>query len=405
MTIPLTIKQIEMLVKISEGKGLSEAARLLNLSPSAVSKGLAVMEENLGVPLIQRTTRSFQLTEAGEYFVSRASDLLKEFDDIVNTTCGYFNHPHGALKITCSVAFGYAHLIDIFEEYRKKNHDVELILDLDDHLTNLNENNVDIALRITATPPQNYAARKLSKISWLYCASPDYLARKGSPTKRTELASHECLIYPGLTPALRYNDIASPHPQCAIKPRTPVQANSSLLLLKAALSGQGIAWLPSYLISQHIDAGALVPLKLDGKYAYPTHSLYALYFPSKFRNPKVRSFIDFLVEENQLRELQNLDFIWLPRTAAPAWHDRLIHCFYDAGFTPRSVMHGVDAVSMLTLVSAGMGCTIVAEGMRHLAPSNVSFVVLEDLNIVQEWELVWRKDRCSEVLKSLINLI
>lgn len=75
-------------------------------------------------------------------------------------------------------------------------------------------------------------------------------------------------------------------------------------------------------------------------------------------------------EPRYLRELQNLDFIWLPRTAAPAWHDRLIHCFYDAGFTPRSVMHGVDAVSMLTLVSAGMGCTIVAEGMRHLAPSN-----------------------------------
>jgi len=72
-----------------------------------------------------------------------------------------------------------------------------------------------------------------------------------------------------------------------------------LLLLKAALSGQGIAWLPSYLISQHIENGELVPLKLDGKYAYPTHSLYALYFPSKFRNPKVRSFIDFLVEEHQ----------------------------------------------------------------------------------------------------------
>ncbi|MFO4604776.1 LysR substrate-binding domain-containing protein [Klebsiella quasipneumoniae] len=89
-------------------------------------------------------------------------------------------------------------------------------------------------------------------------------------------------------------------------------------------------------------------------------------------------------EPRYLRDLQNLDFIWLPRTAAPAWHDRLIHCFYDAGFTPRSVMHGVDAVSMLTLVSAGMGCTIVAEGIRHLAPPNVSFVALEDLNLVQE---------------------
>ncbi|WP_313610351.1 substrate binding domain-containing protein [Atlantibacter hermannii] len=214
-------------------------------------------------------------------------------------TPGYFNHPHGALRITCSVAFGYAHLIDIFAEYRKKNHDVELILDLDDHLTNLNENNVDIALRITATPPQNYAARKLSKISWLYCASPAWIARNGTPTKRTDLASHECLVYPGLTPPLRYNGLASQHPPCDIKPRTPVQANSSLLLLKAALSGQGIAWLPSYLISQHIENGELVPLKLDGKYAYPTHSLYALYFPSKFRNPKVRSFIDFLVEEHQ----------------------------------------------------------------------------------------------------------
>ncbi|WP_420286916.1 LysR family transcriptional regulator [Enterobacter sp. BNK-9] len=298
MTIPLTIKQIEMLVKISEGKGLSEAARLLNLSPSAISKGLAVMEENLGVPLIQRTTRTFQLTEAGEYFVSRASELLKEFDDIVNTTCGYFNHPHGALKITCSVAFGYAHLIDIFEEYRQKNHDVELILDLDDHLINLNENNVDIALRITATPPQNYAARKLSKISWMYCASPAYLQRMGTPTKRIELNSHECLVYPGLTPTLR-TDKPLQHSHCDIKAKTPVQANSSLILLKAALLGQGIAWLPSYLIGKHIANGELLPLKLDGKYAYPTHSLYALYFPSKFRNPKVRSFIDFLVEEKQ----------------------------------------------------------------------------------------------------------
>lgn len=299
MAIPLTIKQIEMLVKISEGKGLSEAARLLNLSPSAISKGLAVMEENLGVPLIQRTTRTFQLTEAGEYFVSRASELLKEFDDIVNTTCGYFNYPHGALKITCSVAFGYAHLIDIFEEYRLKNHDVELILDLDDHLINLNENNVDIALRITATPPQNYAARKLSKISWMYCASPAYLQRMGTPTKRVELTSHECLVYPGLTPPLRFTDMPLQHAHCDIKVKTPVQANSSLILLKAALSGQGIAWLPSYLISKHITSGELVPLKLDGKYAYPTHSLYALYFPSKFRNPKVRSFIDFLIEEKQ----------------------------------------------------------------------------------------------------------
>lgn len=106
-----------------------------------------------------------------------------------------------------------------------------------------------------------------------------------------------------------------------------------------------------------------------------------------------------------LRDLQDLDFIWITRTAAPVWHDRLIHCFFDAGFTPRSVMQGVDAVSMLTLVSAGMGCTIVAEGTRYLAPPNVLFSTLYDLNLEQEWELVWCKNRCSEVLKSLIKMI
>lgn len=297
MSLPLTIKQIEMLIKISEGKGLSEAARLLNLSPSAISKGLAVMEENLGVPLIQRTTRSVTLTEAGEYFVARSAELLKELDDTINTTCGYFNQPQGALKITCSVAFGYTHLIDIFEQYRKKNHHVELMLDLNDGLTNLSENNVDIALRITATPPQNYAARHLAKISWVYCASPGYLQQKGTPKTKAELAYHDSLFYPGMTPPLR-RAAAAVHPQEQTH-HIPVQANSSLVLLKSALSNQGIAYLPSYLVARYFRTGDLVPLTLDGQLRWPTHSLYALYFPSKYRNPKVRSFIDYMVDDLQ----------------------------------------------------------------------------------------------------------
>jgi len=297
MAFPLTIKQMEMLIKISEGKGLSEAARLLNLSPSAVSKGLAAMEENLGVPLIQRTTRSLKLTDAGEYFVARSTELLKEFDDAINVTCGYFNKPQGALKITSSVAFGYACLIDIFEGYRQKNSGVELILDLNDQLVNLGENDVDIALRITSTPPQNYSARNLSRIGWAYCASPAYLAGKGMPHSRSELADHACLVYPGITPALARADMHATHQGTGFS--TPVQANSSLLLLKAVLAGQGIAYLPSYLIASHIEKAQLIPLRLDGNIIYNTHGLYALYFPSKYRNPKIRSFIDFLVDDLQ----------------------------------------------------------------------------------------------------------
>ncbi|WP_435927006.1 LysR family transcriptional regulator [Dryocola sp. BD613] len=150
-----------------------------------------------------------------------------------------------------------------------------------------------------------------------------------------------------------------------------------------------------------LDAGFLLfrPLSdplFEGVPVYKERMLLA--YPAEWKWPDNK-------EPKFLRDLQDLDFIWIPRTAAPAWHDRLIHCFFDAGFTPRSVMHGVDAVSMLTLVSAGMGCTIVAEGTRHLAPPSVAFSTLSDLNIEQEWELVWRKDRCSEVLKRLISMI
>ncbi|EBC5488717.1 LysR family transcriptional regulator, partial [Salmonella enterica] len=299
MTIPLTIKQIEMLVKASESKGLSEAARLLNLSPSAISKGLAALEENLGVALIKRTTRNFQLTEAGEFFVARASKLLEEFDDVINSTCEYINYPHGLLKVTSSVAFGYAHLVEIFDKYRELNKDVELILELDDHIVNLNENDVDIALRITSTPPQNYATRKLAEVSWMYCASPAYLEKMGAPKKLDDLINHQCLVYQGITPSLRFSAPGSSSNSCNHRPKIPLSVNSSLLLLKAALASQGIAWLPSYLVSSHIEDGELIPLTMDGKCVYPTHSLYALYFPSKYKNPKVRSFIDFLLEDHQ----------------------------------------------------------------------------------------------------------
>jgi DNA-binding transcriptional LysR family regulator len=106
-----------------------------------------------------------------------------------------------------------------------------------------------------------------------------------------------------------------------------------------------------------------------------------------------------------LKDLQDLDFVWLPRSAAPAWHDRLIHCFFDAGFIPRTAVHGMDAASMLTLVAAGMGCTILPEGARSRAPATIAFMTLSDLTVRQDWELVWRSDRCSSVLQRFINVV
>ncbi|HHU4042801.1 TPA: LysR substrate-binding domain-containing protein, partial [Citrobacter freundii] len=245
--------------------------------------------------LIKRTTRSITLTDAGQYLFNRANKLLKEFDETLNTTSGYYHSPQGELRITCSIAFGYSRLVNLVDKYRSQFPDVNLYIDLNDNFVNLNETDFDIALRISTAPPQNYAMRKLVPVRWAYCASPGYLAKKGMPQRRSDLVDHDCLVYPGLTPVLKVADEQDRLHQ--LKLHMPIQANSSLVLLKSVLEDQGVAYLPTYLIGDHIQKEEITPLMLDGTITCETHALYALYFPSKYSNPKVRSFIDFLVAE------------------------------------------------------------------------------------------------------------
>lgn len=134
----------------------------------------------------------------------------------------------------------------------------------------------------------------------------------------------------------------------------------------------------------------------DGVPVFSERMLLA--YPAEWKWPRGR-------RPKVLKDLQELDFVWLPRTAAPEWHDRLIHCFFDAGFVPRTTVQGVDATSMLTLVAAGMGCTVVPEGARRSAPDTVAFMTLSDLSLRQDWELVWCRDRCSSVLQRFIGVV
>lgn len=106
-----------------------------------------------------------------------------------------------------------------------------------------------------------------------------------------------------------------------------------------------------------------------------------------------------------LRDLNDLDFVWLHRNEAPAWHDKLIHCFYDAGFIPNASILGGDAAAMLTLVSAGMGCTVLPESVKRIAPTTVAFMEIPDLKMTQHWELVWRADNRSSSLMRFIDVV
>ena len=182
----------------------------------------------------------------------------------------------------------------IYSEYRQDNPDVTLGVDLNDQNVNLNEENFDIALRITAHPPTNFALRKICKINWVYCASRDYFARCGIPQKLEDLEQHDCLINPNVSDNWRYQNVNGGF--SALKVKSIIEVNSTLGLLHAALHHQGIVSLPTYMLGDSIARGELVPVLTEYSARENDYSLYALYHPGHYQDPKVRSFIDFLVE-------------------------------------------------------------------------------------------------------------
>ena len=154
------------------------------------------------------------------------------------------------------------------------------------------------------------------------------------------------------------------------------------------------------LINGQLDAGFML-LRPKGERMLAAVPVFSdpmlLAYPSEWTWPRGKP--------QRLKDLNQLDFIWLQRSAAPAWHDSMISSFYAAGFVPRPIVYGVSAASMMTLVAAGMGCTCLPASAQAIAPKSVSFMPLSDLRIDQHWELVWRSDRVSATLRRLIDIV
>ncbi|MCW2255821.1 DNA-binding transcriptional LysR family regulator [Providencia alcalifaciens] len=288
-------RHLELFIKIVECNSFSLAAKKLNVTPSSVSRGLQQLEEQLGVVLLKRTTRNFILTDAGRYLLQRSQNLLSDLDDSLVNTASFYQHAQGQLKITCSIAFGVCQLMQIYSEYRETNSKVSLSVDLCDTLINLNEVDFDIALRITNHPPDNFALRKICNINWVYCGSRVYFERYGIPQSPSDIAQHNCLINPNIPDTWRMTD-KSGHAY-PLEINNMIEVNSSLGLLEAARCHQGIVCLPTYMLGNYIETGELIPVLLDYNPKSTPFALYALYHPAHIHAPKIRTFIDFLVEK------------------------------------------------------------------------------------------------------------
>ncbi|MBS1191915.1 MAG: LysR family transcriptional regulator [Rhodocyclaceae bacterium] len=278
---------------VVEQRGFSAAARRLGIAKSAVSKKIGRLERSLGVRLLNRTTRSMSLTEAGRAVYERAAQSIALAEEARSQVVNLSQEPRGQLRVTASVAFGKICLVPLLPEFLAAHPDIRVQLTLLDRLVDLAEEGFDLAIRLTRSPPEGVVAKPLMPIDYVVCSTPNYLAGRRIETPR-DLAGLNCLCY-------GYRDFGNEWiflqagRRETIRVEGNVAVNSSEAVRDLLLAGVGIGLVARYAVAEDLRRGRLVPLLTDWQPQGPFgQRAYALWLPQFHLPPKIRVFVDFL---------------------------------------------------------------------------------------------------------------
>ncbi len=275
---------------VNEGT-FTRAAERLDTSPQLVSKYVAQLENHLGVRLLNRTTRRLHLTEAGTRYHQRAQQILADIDDMEDQLGDLQTQARGTLRISAPVSFAIRHMAPLLSQFQQAHPAVGIDLQLNDRKVDIIEEGFDIALRIGHLKSSSLIARRIAPIRLVLCASPEYLARHGTPRHPDDLRDHRYLRYsymdPEASPAIYRGFQGGQRGGGDV-----LVSNNGDVLVAAAEAGAGIALQPTFISGAAIRAGQLRVLLPD--YEPEPMSLYAVYAHRQLLASKVRCFIDFM---------------------------------------------------------------------------------------------------------------
>ncbi|KPF77883.1 LysR family transcriptional regulator [alpha proteobacterium AAP81b] len=282
---------IRTLIAAVDGGSLSAASRRLGTPLPTVSRKVSELEAHLGAQLLVRTSRKLILTNAGADFVAAARRLLDALGEAERAASGEYQTPRGELLVTASLRFGKAMLTPVVLDFLAAYPQVSVRIIAADTIVDLVENHVDVAVRIGRLPDSNLVARRVGETRWLICASPDYLARRGTPQHAEDLEDHDCIAFEGLQPVRSWTlGTGAAARTIAIRPR--FGGNTADAVIEAACAGVGIARLLSYQAAQAIAAGQLVTL-LDSC-SPPPMPVHLVHAGQPVLPLKLRAFLDFV---------------------------------------------------------------------------------------------------------------
>jgi DNA-binding transcriptional LysR family regulator len=285
------LAQIEAFTAIVDGGSFTAAAERLGLSRAAVSKQLMALEDRLAARLLNRTTRRSSLTEVGAAYYERCRQLLADLDDAEREAGRTGTRPRGLLRVNAPMTFGTMHLAPALPGLLAAWPELSVDLTLNDRTVDLIEEGFDVAVRIGQLADSSLIARRLAPCRLVCCAAPEYLRAHGEPRHPHDLAGHECLLYSYTAGRDGWEFGGAGGPR-TVRVKGRLRANNGEALLAAAAAGLGIALSPTFMVSDELSAGRLVPILRD--FPVPERGIHAVWAPGRHLSGKIRAFVDFL---------------------------------------------------------------------------------------------------------------
>ncbi len=282
-----------MFVAVMEAGSFIAAAERLGTSSGQASKLVSRLESELGVRLLNRTTRAISATEAGQAYYERLRPLLEEFENLDLAVRNISGAPKGRLRLSAPLTFGALELTPALNDFAARFPDIELDVSFSDRIVNIVDEGFDIAVRVGRASDSSLIVRKLCDVRIVVVGAPAYLERNGEPATPEDLARHACIIDTNFRDPNRWPfKISGAEQMVPVHGR--IRYSNAEACLRAAQAGLGLACVPAFVAGEAIRSGRVV--RLLAGFATEPYAVHALYPHSRHLAAKVRVLIDFLVE-------------------------------------------------------------------------------------------------------------
>ena len=281
------MEDLKLYVQVVEQGSISKAASILRIAKSAVSRRISILEERYSSVLIDRTPGKWEITKVGLDLYQRSRALVAEFEEVNEDFTSLHAQISGPLNISIPRDFGLNYLRQKLFEFQGKYPNIKLSIDFDDRFVDLETENYDFAIRITAQADTKYISKRIGAIRRYLCASPEYLSLNGTPQNLEDLQAHSLLHY-GSTKRGNWTFQTSDRKEKSIKFSPTISSNSGEFLGEAALNNIGISMLPDFIADKYIDTGQLKTIL--PQYSLSPYEIYLTHLGSRRLNRRMQAF-------------------------------------------------------------------------------------------------------------------